>query len=104
LISLRLVHFALLEDFEGLLFYGGLARAIAHFAEALLVGGEFAIQLCELDVYAFDASVDLVVVSMNVVVGVAGSDLHSRLRRSRSALEPYSWLRRGDSCCVDYGL
>jgi hypothetical protein len=51
--------FPLLEDFEGFLFDGCFAGAVAHLGELLLVGGELGIKLRQLDVDAFYACVDL---------------------------------------------
>jgi hypothetical protein len=62
LVALRLVHLALLEDFEGFGLDSGFAGAVAHLGELGLVGGEFGVEFGELDVDGFDAGVDLEVI------------------------------------------
>jgi hypothetical protein len=71
LIALRLVHFALLQDFEGLLLDGRLAGAVAHLRELLLVAGELGIELGEFYVEAFYPRVDLCVSALRGATGSA---------------------------------
>jgi hypothetical protein len=54
LLALSLILFAALEDFKGLLAQSISARAIAHFRETGLVGGEFSVESGELYINAGD--------------------------------------------------
>ena len=59
LVALTLVHLSALEDFQGFLFDGGLAGAVAHFRELGLVAGEFGVDRGEFDVNRGYSFVDL---------------------------------------------
>jgi hypothetical protein len=63
LVALRFVLFPLLEDFEGFLFDGCFAGAVAHLGELLLVGGKLGIKLRQLDV---DALLEMALLSVGL--------------------------------------
>ncbi len=69
MLALAFVHFALAQDFQGFLFQGVFAGAVAHLGHFLLVGGEFIVDFGDFDVDGVDAGVDLGTVRGKVRMG-----------------------------------